>query len=63
MLLEFGVDYVILGHSECRTYLGETDEIVNKKVLTGLRHPFKYLILCVGETLKEREIIKLWTLF
>ncbi|AYE35951.1 triose-phosphate isomerase [Borrelia turcica IST7] len=55
MLLEFGVDYVILGHSECRTYLGETDEIVNKKVLTGLRNPFKYLILCVGETLKERE--------
>ncbi|ACH93015.1 Triosephosphate isomerase [Borrelia duttonii CR2A] len=55
MLLEFGVDYVILGHSECRTYLGENDEIINKKVLTGLKHPFKYLILCVGETLEERE--------
>ncbi|QMU98868.1 triose-phosphate isomerase [Borrelia sp. A-FGy1] len=55
MLLEFGVDYVILGHSECRTYLGETDDIVNMKVLRGLKNPFKYLILCVGETLKERE--------
>ncbi|AHH09892.1 Triosephosphate isomerase [Borrelia parkeri SLO] len=55
MLLEFGVDYVILGHSECRTYLGDTDEVVNKKVLAGLKHPFKYLILCIGETLEERE--------
>ena len=55
MLLEFGVDYVILGHSECRTYLGDTDEVINKKILQGLRHPFKYLILCVGENLKERE--------
>ncbi|AHH08017.1 triose-phosphate isomerase [Borrelia anserina] len=55
MLLEFGVDYVILGHSECRTYLGDTDEVVNKKVLAGLKYPFKYLILCIGETLEERE--------
>ncbi|UPA17589.1 triose-phosphate isomerase [Borrelia puertoricensis] len=55
MLLEFGVDYVILGHSECRTYLGDTDEVVNKKVLAGLKHPFKYLIFCIGETLEERE--------
>ncbi|AHH10208.1 triose-phosphate isomerase [Borrelia coriaceae] len=55
MLLEFGVDYVILGHSECRTYLGDTDEVVNKKILSGLKHPFKYLILCIGETLDERE--------
>ncbi|ASQ28888.1 triose-phosphate isomerase [Borrelia miyamotoi] len=55
MLLEFGVDYVILGHSECRTYLGDTDEVINKKVIAGLRHPFKYLILCVGENLEERE--------
>ncbi|AHH03007.1 Triosephosphate isomerase [Borrelia nietonii YOR] len=55
MLLEFGVDYVILGHSECRTYLGDTDEVINKKILAGLKHPFKYLILCIGETLSERE--------
>ncbi|AHH12072.1 Triosephosphate isomerase [Borrelia hermsii YBT] len=55
MLLEFGVDYVILGHSECRTYLGDTDEVINKKILVGLKHPFKYLILCIGETLSERE--------
>ncbi|AAC66452.1 triose-phosphate isomerase [Borreliella burgdorferi] len=55
MLLEFGVEYVILGHSECRLYLAETDEIINKKILAGLKHPFKYLILCVGETLDERD--------
>ncbi|WP_445435783.1 triose-phosphate isomerase [Candidatus Borreliella tachyglossi] len=55
MLLEFGVDYVIIGHSECRTYLGDTDVVVNKKILAGLKHPFKYLVLCIGETLQERE--------
>ncbi|AJA89905.1 triosephosphate isomerase [Borreliella chilensis] len=54
MLLEFGVEYVILGHSECRSYLAETDDIINKKILVGLKHPFKYLVLCVGETLDER---------
>lgn len=36
MLLEFGVEYVILGHSECRLYLAETDEIINKRFLQDL---------------------------
>jgi len=54
MLAEMGVKYVIIGHSERRQYFAETDETVNKKVLkaldTGLRP-----IVCVGESLAERE--------
>lgn len=54
MLLELGVEYVIIGHSERRQYFGETDETVNKRATTAL---FKGLkpIICVGETLAERE--------
>lgn len=54
MLLTSGCRYVILGHSERRTYFGETDIIVNKKVKSALDaglHP----IVCVGETDEERE--------
>jgi len=54
MLLELGVEYVILGHSERRQYFGETDELINKKVLQALDKGLKP-ILCVGETLDERE--------
>ncbi len=54
MLKEFGVQYVILGHSERRAYFGETDEGVNKKVKTALKFGLKPII-CVGETLEERE--------
>ncbi len=54
MLKELGVAYVILGHSERRQYFGETDETVNKRAQAvhkaGLRP-----IVCVGETLAERE--------
>jgi triosephosphate isomerase len=58
MLLDLGCRYVIIGHSERRQYFGETDETVNKKVKQALK---KVLlpIMCVGETLSEREAGKL----
>lgn len=54
MLKDAGVVYVIIGHSEPRTYFGETDETVNKKVKKALSIGLKPII-CVGETLEERE--------
>ena len=54
MLEEIGVDFCIIGHSERRQYFGETDETVNlklKKLLTGSIRP----IMCVGESLEERD--------
>ncbi len=54
MLKELGVKYVIIGHSERREYFEETNEIVNKKVLKALEHDL-VPILCVGETLTQRE--------
>jgi triosephosphate isomerase len=54
MLKEAGVDYVILGHSERRGYFGETNEDVNKKVLKAFEHDL-IPIICVGETLEQRE--------
>lgn len=54
MLKSAGCDYVILGHSERRSYFGETDETVNKKVKKALEKGLNP-IMCVGETLEERE--------
>jgi triosephosphate isomerase (TIM) len=58
MLLDLGCKYVIIGHSERRQYFGETDETVNKKVKQALKKGL-LPILCVGETLTEREAGKL----
>ncbi len=58
MLLDLGCKYVIIGHSERRQYFGETDETVNKKVKQALRKGL-LPIVCVGETLAEREAGKL----
>ncbi len=54
MLRELYVRYVILGHSERRQLFGETDAIINKKVKAALASELKP-VLCVGETLEERE--------
>ena len=54
MLKELDMDYVIIGHSERRQYFNETNETVNKKVLKALEVGIDP-ILCVGETLEERE--------
>ena len=58
MLKDIGVNTVILGHSERRQYYGETDEIINAKVLLAISLKME-VILCVGETLEERESGKL----
>lgn len=54
MLKEIGVRYVIIGHSERRQYFNETDESVNKKTLAALKHGLRPIV-CVGESLEERE--------
>ena len=54
MLTAIGVDYVIIGHSERRQYFNETDETVNKKVHTAIANAITPII-CVGESLEQRE--------
>jgi triosephosphate isomerase len=54
MLKSTGCEYVILGHSERRTIFGETDQVINKKIIKALQSGL-LPIFCVGETLKERE--------
>ncbi|WP_283608803.1 triose-phosphate isomerase [Faecalispora anaeroviscerum] len=54
MLTSIGVSYVIIGHSERRTYFGETDQTVNKRMRAALNAGLS-VILCVGETLEQRE--------
>ena len=55
MLIELGVEYVVIGHSERRTYFGETDQTVNLRTLKALEKGLKPIV-CVGETLEQREL-------
>lgn len=55
MLKELGVKFVIIGHSERRQYFNETDETINKKIKTAFEHKITP-ILCVGESLQQREL-------
>lgn len=54
MLKSIGVEYVIIGHSERREYFAETDETVNKKIKAAFRNELKPIV-CVGESLEQRE--------
>ena len=54
MLKSIGVEYVIIGHSERRQYFNETDETVNKKIKAAFANDLKPIV-CVGETLEQRE--------
>ena len=54
MLRDSGCEYVILGHSERRELFGEQDPLVNKKVVSALKHAL-IPILCIGENMKQRE--------
>lgn len=54
MLKSIGVEYVIIGHSERRQYFNETDETVNKKIKAAFENELKPIV-CVGETLEQRE--------
>lgn len=55
MLLALGVEYVVIGHSERRQYFGETDQTVNLRTLAALNAGLK-AIVCVGESLEQREL-------
>ena len=54
MLKAINVEYVIIGHSERRKYFNETDDIVNKKVKSAFKYGLKPIV-CVGETLEQKE--------
>ena len=58
MLLDAGAKYVIVGHSERRQYFGETDETVNKRARAAIAAG-RTTIVCIGETLEERDAGKL----
>ncbi|HCT85127.1 MAG: triose-phosphate isomerase [Candidatus Margulisiibacteriota bacterium] len=60
MLLSSGVEFVIIGHSERRQYFGETDETVNLRLKQALKKGLKPIV-CIGETLEERENNKTFT--
>lgn len=52
-----GVNFTIIGHSERRAYLKEDDTLINKKVIEALNNKLK-VVLCIGETLEERNMLK-----
>lgn len=54
-LYSIGVKYTIIGHSERRNNLGETDDYINKKIINTLNSKLK-VILCIGETLEEKKL-------
>ena len=54
MLLDVGCQWVILGHSERRQFYGDTDEVINKKVIASLERGLK-VIFCIGEMLEDRK--------
>ena len=54
MLKSIGVEYVIIGHSERRQFFNETNETVNRKIKTALQEGLKPIV-CVGETIEQRE--------
>ncbi len=54
MLKDVGVTSILVGHSERRHVFGESDELISKKVVVGIEQGFQ-VVLCVGETLEERE--------
>ncbi len=59
MLVDLGCVFVILGHSERRQHFGETDEVINRKVKAALAAGLRPIV-CVGETLSQRESGKTW---
>ena len=61
MLTQSGVKYVVIGHSERRQYFGETDQTVNLRTLAALNAGLT-AIVCVGETLEQRELVYTETL-
>ena len=55
--VSMGIKYTLIGHSERRIHLNETDELINKKIIAAVKNNM-YVILCVGETLEEKEMLK-----
>lgn len=52
-----GIDYAIIGHSERRIYFKESDQDINKKIISALKYGF-HIILCIGETAEEKGLLK-----
>ena len=57
MVKEAGAEYVIIGHSERRLYFDETNDFLNKKLISAIKHGLK-VIFCIGETLEQKKTFK-----